>query len=533
MRISTDCSDAELVAASLSGDRTAFAFIVERYQRLLCSLAYSATGRLDVSEDIAQDTFITAWQKLAELREPSKLKSWLCGILRFKASHRHRRDLREPVYQADSIESELTLASEEHSIPSNAMKAEEQAILWHAISQVPEKYREPLILFYRENQSVENVAQALDLTESAVKQRLTRGRRLLQHKVMGFVEGALRQSAPTQAFTATVMASLATLPTSAKAAVAGTATLQAGLTSKSIGLFAFVAAFSGYISSIFSIRAALDQTRTRSERRMVIENTVVLIASSTGIFVVALLLYFATVRGWLYPELSTSITAAIFLGFVLWWPLKIVRFMQQERALRSLERARDPAAFSHPRDRIGSAASEFKTKATLFGIPLVHIRFSTPEEGAPPAFGWIAGGDRAIGILVAWGAWAVGFFSVGAVSFGVFSFGAVGFGLVGVGAVGVGVLAIGASAIGYYSVASTFALGWHAANCQVFAVAHWAATGSVAFAEHADDAVAHAALANPNLGLHFIIFCIGTSLLSIVPAALYAIEVRKRFGRRR
>jgi len=73
-------NDAEIVAASLSGERDAFGQIVARYQSLICALAYNATGDLSRSEDLAQETFITAWKKVGELREPGKLRPWLCGI---------------------------------------------------------------------------------------------------------------------------------------------------------------------------------------------------------------------------------------------------------------------------------------------------------------------------------------------------------------------------------------------------------------------------------------------------------------------
>jgi len=53
-------NDAELVAECLEGRRDAFGHIVERYQSLVCSLAYSATGSLGRSEDLAQETFLVA-----------------------------------------------------------------------------------------------------------------------------------------------------------------------------------------------------------------------------------------------------------------------------------------------------------------------------------------------------------------------------------------------------------------------------------------------------------------------------------------
>ena len=59
-------NDAELVGATIAGNRDAFGKIVARYQSLICSLAYSATGSFGQSEDLAQETFITAWKHLSQ-----------------------------------------------------------------------------------------------------------------------------------------------------------------------------------------------------------------------------------------------------------------------------------------------------------------------------------------------------------------------------------------------------------------------------------------------------------------------------------
>src|ERR1017187_3900169 len=93
-----ELSDAELVAATLDGNQDAFRKIVERYQILISSLAYCATGNVGLSEDLAQETFVTGWKELADLREPTKLRSWLCSIARFLASKEFRRQSREPGY---------------------------------------------------------------------------------------------------------------------------------------------------------------------------------------------------------------------------------------------------------------------------------------------------------------------------------------------------------------------------------------------------------------------------------------------------
>src|SRR6516164_8829299 len=99
-----DFSDSELVTLSLAGDRDAFGRIVTRYQTLLCSLAYSATGSLSQSEDLAQETFVTAWKQLADLREPEKLRSWLCRISRNLTYDALLKQGREPVHKAESLD---------------------------------------------------------------------------------------------------------------------------------------------------------------------------------------------------------------------------------------------------------------------------------------------------------------------------------------------------------------------------------------------------------------------------------------------
>src|SRR3954447_5979056 len=102
--IATEQDDAQLVAQSLDGNQDAFRQIVKRYQTLICSLAYCATGSLSQSEDLAQETFVTAWNELAELRDPLKLRSWLCTIVRFRISKQLRRQHREPVHAAEPLE---------------------------------------------------------------------------------------------------------------------------------------------------------------------------------------------------------------------------------------------------------------------------------------------------------------------------------------------------------------------------------------------------------------------------------------------
>src|ERR1700722_9755737 len=214
----TTQNDVELVGESLSGNRDAFGQIVARYQSLICSLAYSATGSLSQSEDVAQETFLAAWKQLRDLREPEKLRAWLCGIARNLINNSLRKQGREPSHRAESLDEIAEGHSSEPLPVDHTISKEEAEILWRSLEQIPEIYREPLILFYREHQSIETVAVNLELTEDAVKQRLSRGRKLLQEQFLAFVEGALARTNPGKVFTLAVLAALPAMAISAKAA---------------------------------------------------------------------------------------------------------------------------------------------------------------------------------------------------------------------------------------------------------------------------------------------------------------------------
>lgn len=201
-------NDAELVHASLAGNREAFGRIVARYQALICALAYSATGSLSRSEELAQDTFVAAWKQRSALREPAKLRAWLCGIARHVISNAQRRAGREPAHLAEPFDPAHEAVAPEPSPSEQAVSQEEAALLWRALEKIPENYREPLVLFYREQRSVESVARELELSEDAVKQRLARGRALLHEQMLALVEGTLARSNPGRAFTLNVVAAL-------------------------------------------------------------------------------------------------------------------------------------------------------------------------------------------------------------------------------------------------------------------------------------------------------------------------------------
>jgi len=183
-----------------------------------------------------------------------------------------RREGREPLRAAEPLEAVHESASTEPLPHDQAISKEEEAILWRALERIPEIYRGPLVLFYREHQSVENVAAALELSEDAAKQRLSRGRKLLAEEVATFVESALERSNPGRAFTIGVLAALpAVLTTSAKAAALGAAAAKGSVAAKSAAaasLFnALVGPMLGVVGPWLQYRVFLAAAKTDQERQ--------------------------------------------------------------------------------------------------------------------------------------------------------------------------------------------------------------------------------------------------------------------------
>lgn len=528
-------SDEDLVLASLGGDREAFGQIVERYQRLLCSLAYSAVGDISESEDVAQEAFITAWQKLSDLKDPTKLRPWLCGIARFKASRSRRKGAREPVRGADDLDALNEHSDDETSVPDNTIREEEQAILWHSLEQIPANYREPLVLYYREHQSIEHVAVELDMTEDAVKQRLSRGRKMLKEQAMSFVEGALARSTPGKTFTIAVLAALPALSPPAKAAGIGAAAAAvgkgAGGIAKTTLLAGILASVSGLISSIMALRMNLLQARTKRERRTVVKTTITLVGS---FWLYIAVLFGLRSLGMARPELLNTLMTwnhVLIVVFTVGWSWLFFRAMRAQAQLRTGERERHPDQFEDSRFVKGSKASEYISPVKLFGVPLMHFRFGMQETGQKPAFGWIAAGDRAVGLLFAFGGWAVGFCSVGAISVGVFSLGGIGLGVFSVGAVCLGWWALGAVGVGVHAMGSMSATAWETAQGGSFVWSNYVALGpsELTSAPHANDTLAWLTLYNPQGESQWLVYCIAVVVFTLVPISIYAKAVRKRF----
>jgi RNA polymerase sigma factor (sigma-70 family) len=253
----TACSDVELVLAARTQDaegKAAFVEIVRRHQTAVCAVAYSVTGRVGMADDIAQETFLKAWKRLATLREPAKLKAWLTKIAHDCAVDALRRE--KPGLPLDDERVNRTVAPD--VAPDDAAAdAEQEAMVWSALAELPETVRTPLVLYYREGQSVAAVAAALDLSEDAVRQRLSRGRTELREQVAAKIEGVLGRVRPNPLLIATVASAigLAATPETLAAAATGQSGTSSAVSGTSASWIATAAALVAAVPLGWNLRA--------------------------------------------------------------------------------------------------------------------------------------------------------------------------------------------------------------------------------------------------------------------------------------
>jgi RNA polymerase sigma-70 factor (ECF subfamily) len=153
--------------------REAFELLMPRYQNKVFRLAYSMLGNTALAEETTQDIFIRIWKALACYRGQSSISTWIYTIARNACLTAMKVNAARPV----------PLEQTQVKLPSRASGA--HGIDWeHLLSQLPEKYRQVLVLFYMEDKAYDEVAKLLDLPMGTVKTYLHRARKDLAAAVM-------------------------------------------------------------------------------------------------------------------------------------------------------------------------------------------------------------------------------------------------------------------------------------------------------------------------------------------------------------
>lgn len=156
-----------------------FEEIVDRFYPMLYRFALSLARNEADACDLTQQTFSVWATKGHLLRDGSKVKSWLFTTLYREFISNRRRDLRWPKQELSEVEHELPCAMPE------TVDCLESGYVMEALHSIDETFRAPLVLFYLEEHSYDEIAHILGVPIGTVMSRLSRGKQKLQQAVLG------------------------------------------------------------------------------------------------------------------------------------------------------------------------------------------------------------------------------------------------------------------------------------------------------------------------------------------------------------
>lgn len=179
--------DGHFLARIRGGDLAAYEGIMRHHNQRLFRLARSIVTADAEAMDILQDSYITAYQRLDELRNPDALGNWLARIVRNTALMHLRKNRRYQQMDEPEVESVLNRSRPvEHQEQPDLQLANAQLrkVLEDCIDELPDAFRSVFMLRAVEDCSIRTVAEILDLKEATVKTRFHRARMLLQKRLL-------------------------------------------------------------------------------------------------------------------------------------------------------------------------------------------------------------------------------------------------------------------------------------------------------------------------------------------------------------
>jgi RNA polymerase sigma-70 factor (ECF subfamily) len=185
--------DEEIISRILKGEQSAFTLLVEKYQNYVFTLVLRFTENREDAEEIAQDVFVKAYRSLADFRGDSKFSTWLFTITRTTCLSY----LRKKKLDTQSLDNERTgLQVENRESGFNANLVEQKSrhtMLSQAISMLSVDDAQVLNLFYKAEQTLEEIGKIMRMDPNTVKVKLHRARQRLKEKMEKYFAHEVRE----------------------------------------------------------------------------------------------------------------------------------------------------------------------------------------------------------------------------------------------------------------------------------------------------------------------------------------------------
>lgn len=181
--MSTGLNDNELISKVLSGDQQAYGSLVSRYQNYVFTLALRFTKNREDAEEVSQDIFIKAYRALADFRGASKFSTWLYTIVNTTCITFLRKKRLE-VHSLDNEKVFEVADSQESGMQANLVEQKARvSMVNNAIKMLSTDDAEVITLFYKGEQTLEEIARILGIEANTAKVRLHRARTRLKEKM--------------------------------------------------------------------------------------------------------------------------------------------------------------------------------------------------------------------------------------------------------------------------------------------------------------------------------------------------------------
>ncbi len=193
--------DAELIERTLEGDQQAFAALVEKYQEQIHALAWQKIGDFHIAQEITQDAFITAYQKLSTLTHHNRFAGWLYVITSNKCNmwHRKKKPKLQSLEETDPMELEEVYYSEYVSQQrEEAANQNRRAIVRKLLNKLGESERTVVTMHYLAGLTCEEIGKFLGVSPNTVKSRLHRARERLKKEEVVIQENLSSFQLPAQ-----------------------------------------------------------------------------------------------------------------------------------------------------------------------------------------------------------------------------------------------------------------------------------------------------------------------------------------------
>jgi RNA polymerase sigma-70 factor, ECF subfamily len=193
-------SDEELLGSVVSGDRTALALLIRRYDQLLYRTARSILKDDAEAEDVVQEGFLLAYRAFASFRHDAKLSTWLVRIVANVAAGRLRKNsYRSSIVQLGDPARQKTqdLDRDSPERPDEALsRADMRRLIETKIDTLPDPYCVVFMLRAVQEFSVEETSEALNIPKATVRSRYSRARSLLRKALSKELDIALGDAFP-------------------------------------------------------------------------------------------------------------------------------------------------------------------------------------------------------------------------------------------------------------------------------------------------------------------------------------------------